>query len=44
MSEYNDYCEDCTIYGDDYFMNEDGELECRCSQCAFNDNEEEWDD
>ena len=36
MSEYNDYCQDCVIYGDDYYRNENGDLECRCSDCPFN--------
>lgn len=42
MEVYNDYCEDCSIYGDDYFINDEGELECRCPKCAFNDNEDEY--
>ena len=44
MSDYNDYCEDCSLYGDDYFYNEEGELECRCPTCAFNDNDDEYGD
>lgn len=36
MSNYDDdYCYECTGYGDDYFINEDGELECYCFQCPF---------
>ena len=38
MSDYNDYCYECTGYGDDYFTNEEGELECYCPQCPFNDD------
>ncbi len=41
MSEYDDYCEDCTAYGDDYFINDEGELECRCPSCAFNPYQDE---
>ena len=32
----DDYCYECSGYGDDYFVNEDGELECYCSQCLMN--------
>lgn len=28
-----DYCYECTAYGDDYYINDDGELKKRCSQC-----------
>lgn len=38
----DDYCYECRGYGDDYFMNDDGELECRCSQCPMNSNN--WED
>ena len=27
---------ECTGYGDDYFINDDGELECFCPQCPMN--------
>lgn len=30
-----DYCYECGGYGDDYFINDDGELECRCDTCPF---------
>lgn len=41
----DDYCYECSGYGNDYFINEDGELECYCPQCLFNPNrDEEWDD
>lgn len=32
----DDYCYECQGYGDDYFINDDGELECYCFQCLFN--------
>ena len=37
MNELYDaeYCYECQGYGDDYIMNEDGELECCCFQCPF---------
>lgn len=44
MSSY-DSCYECAAYGDDYFINENGDEECRCSYCAINpDLEDEWDD
>ena len=39
---YNDYCEDCIAYGDDYFTNDDGDVECRCPQCPFNDDDDDF--
>ena len=44
--EWDEYdpCEDCRINGDDYFENEDGELESYCEQCSMNpDRFDEWD-
>lgn len=29
----DDVCYECTAYGDDYFVNDDGELECYCLYC-----------
>lgn len=37
-----DYCYECSGYGDDYYVDEDGELICRCSECPMNPNS--WDD
>lgn len=34
---YEDYCYECTGYGDDYYIDDDGELKCRCPECSFND-------
>lgn len=31
----DDICYECSGYGDDYFINGDGELECFCDQCPF---------
>ena len=48
MNNYDEYdvCYECSSYGDDYFINEDGELECYCSQCAMNPSswDDDWDD
>ena len=33
-----DYCYECGGYGDDYYMDEDGELVCRCHECPMNPN------
>ena len=33
-----DYCYECSGYGDDYYMDEDGELVCRCPECHMNPN------
>lgn len=37
-----DYCEECSIYGDDYYLDENGELVCRCFECDM--MESDWDD
>ena len=31
-----DYCYECTGYGNDYFVNDEGEMELRCPDCPFN--------
>lgn len=31
-----DYCYECSGYGNDYFLNDDGELECYCPDCLMN--------
>lgn len=43
---YNwDICYECQGYGDDYFINEDGELECACYDCPFSEfDNDDWDD
>lgn len=38
MRDY-DYCYECGAYGDDYFINDDGEIECYCPYCGMNDEE-----
>ena len=46
MDEYDDYdvCFECSGYGDDYYINDDGELECYCSKCPMNNWHDDWDD
>lgn len=38
----DDYCYECTGYGDDYTIGEDGELVCNCDDCPH--NESNWED
>ena len=33
-----EYCYECSGLGDDYFINEDGELESACQTCFMNPN------
>lgn len=40
-----DYCYECTGYGDEYYVDEEGELVCRCPECPFNPfRDDDWDD
>ncbi len=40
-----DICYECQGYGDDYYINECGELECHCFNCPFGGfNDDPWDD
>ena len=40
MEEYNEemfeYCYECSGLGDDYYLDDDGELVCACQECMFN--------
>lgn len=36
MEDEFDYCYECSGYGDDYFVDEYGELVCRCPTCPMN--------
>ena len=36
-----DICYECRCYGDDYYFDDDGELECACIDCLLNENEDE---
>lgn len=31
-----DYCEECHIYGDDYYINDDEDIVLRCPECNMN--------
>lgn len=35
----NDRCYECTGYGDDYYIDDDGELVSACDDCPFNVSE-----
>lgn len=42
-----DRCYECGGYGDDYFINEDGELESACPTCPvylarMDDDDDDW--
>jgi hypothetical protein len=41
-----DWCYECTGYGDDYFINDEGELESACPTCPHNrvGSYADWDD
>ena len=34
MYDY-DQCYECQGYGDDYYIDDDGELVCACDECSF---------
>lgn len=39
----DDYCYECTGYGDDYYYDEDlDEFICACDDCPYNDSN--WED
>lgn len=47
--DYEDCCYECSAYGDDYFINDDGEMECYCPYCHVMRSQarysyDEWDD
>ncbi len=45
--DYNEYdhCYECSGLGDNYFINDDGELEPYCPYCPINPNAiEDWED
>lgn len=44
MSDYDDYCYECSGYGDNYYEDEDGELICRCFECPFFNSSGDYDD
>ena len=46
MNDRDDYCYECTGYGDDYYTDDDGNLIRYCPECLHNParDREEWDD
>lgn len=41
----DDYCYECTGYGNDYYEDEEGNLVSACLECPFNPARgDEWDD
>ena len=36
-SPYDDYCYECEKHGDDYRLDDNGELVRACDDCPFND-------
>lgn len=36
MNNLYDRCYECQGNGDDYFINDDGDLECYCPKCSAN--------
>ncbi len=41
--DYDDYCYECTGYGDDYKEDENGNMVSNCDDCPFNSlNREDW--
>ena len=33
MDELDDICYECTAYGDNYYIDDKGELVCACDEC-----------
>lgn len=44
ISDDWDRCYECGGYGDDYFINDEGELESACPTCPWNPNRDDEDD
>ena len=42
--EGDDCCYECSGYGDDYYVDDDGELVCRCPECSMNPYNDDWDE
>ena len=43
MTDYEN-CYECTGYGDDYRIDENGDLVCNCEDCPFNSYKAESED
>lgn len=35
MTEYYDPCEECRVLGDDYYYDDNGDLQCNCDDCQW---------
>lgn len=44
MEDYSNICYECTGYGDDFFTNDEGELEPYCPYCWVTAMEKDGDD
>jgi hypothetical protein len=46
MNMYDDYdrCYECSAYGDDYYIDDNGELVCYCPECQRLFDDEWYDD
>lgn len=42
--DWDDYCYECGGYGDDYSVDENGELVSNCADCPHNPSRGYWDD
>lgn len=40
----DDVCYECSANGDDYFTNDDGDMECSCHTCIYNESSRYYDD
>ncbi len=40
----SDRCYECTGYGDDYYVNDEGDFVCACDDCPWNGDDDRWDD
>lgn len=36
FDDWYDYCDECRIYGDDYYVDENGEWIDACENCSMN--------
>ena len=41
MDDY-DYCEECSLYGDDYGYDQNGDLVSNCYDCPMNPDSDAW--
>ena len=41
---YEDYCYECKGYCDDYYIDDDGEMKCRCFECPYFEEGKEYEE